>query len=552
MLGTSKTRLFRPAPAPSDAAGRRFTYGREKPKAVSWYGIRILWWYFTWILPNTLKSFRVDRRAAMKLDEPGRMADMVSKRLGADAAGAPVVTAIGRDLWVDFIADTGDDVSVGEAVGRILFADHEVPDPDRPGSDLRAPRGDLLVFGGDTAYPVATEGNVRDRVLAPFNRALEGHDDGKPRIILGIPGNHDWYGDLEGFRRLFLRDDATLRLDGYTPLQGASHFILPLTERIHLFAVDQHLESLDARQRRFFTDWRTMRPDMTPVVVMHDPVRAFQKPNTIGVDAVAALGLETETRPHLVLSGDIHHYERWRDGAGTHVIAGGGGAFLCPSPLDRKEIAALDAEWPGPIQSRALLRQVSMRLLSGRAGYMTHLTMLGIFISSGLMLAKLGWTDAAAFFTAAVTGVAVASIFSIVARTRYGRRAQTWIIAASVGFFSSLVPVFAAALIREELTDRGHVITPRGVMILLVGLGILVGTWALGFFIATLTRFGYEHLQAYAALMHPGYKHFVRLRVRADGKGIDAWTIGLVDPLAAGEDPVLVDHFSWRPDGGRT
>ena len=551
MAGTGKTRLFRLEAAPPDSAGRRFTYGRENPKAVSWYGINILWWYFTQIVPNTLRAFRADQRASMKLDEPSRMADLVSERLGAAGVGKPVTQALGRDVWIDFIADTGDDAAVSEAVGRIVFADHDVPDPDRPGQRLVAPRGDLLLFGGDTAYPVATEKEIRERLVAPFNRALAGHDDGKTRVLLGIPGNHDWYADLDGFRHLFLRDEADLHLGGYATVQGASHFILPLTERIDLFAVDQHLESLDDRQKAFFSERRKSRSALTPVVVMHDPVRAFQKPNSIGVDAIAALGLETETRPHLVVSGDIHHYERWRDKAGTHIVAGGGGAFLCPSPLDRGALAAMDAEWPGPVQSRALLRQVPIRLLSGKAGWMTHLTMLGIFISSGLMLAKLGWTDAAALLTALVTGVAVAGIFSLVARTRYGRRGKTWIVAGSVGLISSLVPVFAALAIREELTDHG-LITPRGALILVTGLGILVGTWAAGFFVATLTRFGYEHLQAYAALMHPGYKHFVRMRVRFDGQGIDVWTIGLVDPLGADEKPVLVDHFSWRPDAPRS
>ncbi len=539
--------MFRPAPAPADSAIKRFTYGRAKPRAVPWYGIEALWWYFASILPNTMRAFSRDRRGSMRLDVPERLADMVSERLGCAGDGKPVVETIGRDLWIDFIADTGEDVSVSEAVGRILFADHEVPDPDRPGSKIRAPRGDILVFGGDTAYPVATETNVRERVVEPFNRALAGHDDGRPRVLLGVPGNHDWYGDLEGFRRLFLREEASLRLEGYSALQGASHFILPLTRRIHLFAVDQHLERLDERQRGFFSDWRKARPDLAPVVVMHDPVRAFHKLNAIGADAIAAFGLETETRPHLVVSGDIHHYERWRDQAGTHVVAGGGGAFLCPSPLDRRQAPLdLDAEWPGPVQSRALLKQVPIRLLSGKAGYMTHLTMLGVFVSSGLMLARLGWTDAAALFTAALTGVAIAGIFALVARTRYGQRLQSWIAAAFIGLSSSLVPVFVVAAIREELTDRGYV-TSRGAVILLVGLGILFGTWALGFFIATLTRFGYEHLQAYASLMHPGYKHFVRMRVRSDSAGIDVWTIGLIDPLGPGEGPVLVDQFTWRP-----
>ena len=62
-----------------------------------------------------------------------------------------------------------------------------------------------------------------------------------------------------------------------------------------------------------------------------------------------------------------------------------------------------------------------------------------------------------------------------------------------------------------------------------------------------LTLFGYEHMQALTALDHPGFKHFVRLRVRADGSGIDAWCIGATDPLRPGQRPELVDHFVWRP-----
>jgi hypothetical protein len=35
--------------------------------------------------------------------------------------------------------------------------------------------------------------------------------------------------------------------------------------------------------------------------------------------------------------------------------------------------------------------------------------------------------------------------------------------------------------------------------------------------------------------------------VRAAGDAIDAWVIGLHDPLCPGEKPVLVDAFTWRP-----
>ncbi len=95
----------------------------------------------------------------------------------------------------DFIADTGDDATVSEAVARLpLSAEYEVD-----GEVL--PRGDVLVHGGDLAYPVATVREVTRRLIGPFNRVFEPLCDwSKPRVLLAIPGNHDWYDGLDGFR----------------------------------------------------------------------------------------------------------------------------------------------------------------------------------------------------------------------------------------------------------------------------------------------------------------------------------------------------------------
>ena len=82
---------------------------------------------------------------------------------------------------------------------------------------------------------------------------------------------------------------------------------------------------------------------------------------------------------------------------------------------------------------------------------------------------------------------------------------------------------------------------------LTLGVATFVGAWVFGLFLATLTRFGLESTQAFTTLGHPGFKHFLRLRVRKDGSAIDGWCIGLVDPLREGEKPVLVDQFTWRP-----
>ena len=74
----------------------------------------------------------------------------------------------------------------------------------------------------------------------------------------------------------------------------------------------------------------------------------------------------------------------------------------------------------------------------------------------------------------------------------------------------------------------------------------IAGTFLGGAYLTALTVLGLEHHQGFSALAHPGFKHFVRMRVRRDGSGVDAWVLGQVDPLAPGEPVVLVDRFRWE------
>jgi hypothetical protein len=72
---------------------------------------------------------------------------------------------------------------------------------------------------------------------------------------------------------------------------------------------------------------------------------------------------------------------------------------------------------------------------------------------------------------------------------------------------------------------------------------------AFGAMLATIARLSLNLSQPFAALGEPGFKHFVRLRVRdpVDGPAtVDAFVIGVVDPLG-GSPPVLVDRFRWSP-----
>jgi hypothetical protein len=82
---------------------------------------------------------------------------------------------------------------------------------------------------------------------------------------------------------------------------------------------------------------------------------------------------------------------------------------------------------------------------------------------------------------------------------------------------------------------------------LALALAVFAGALIFGCYLAVLTLLGHENTQAFTVLDHPGFKHFLRLRIRGDGAGIDGWCIGLADPLGADQQPVLVDHFTWRP-----
>jgi len=69
-----------------------------------------------------------------------------------------------------------------------------------------------------------------------------------------------------------------------------------------------------------------------------------------------------------------------------------------------------------------------------------------------------------------------------------------------------------------------------------------------GIFLTLCALGGLEMQQVFTVLGHPGFKHFVRMRVSPDGK-IDAWVIGKDDPLVA-SGPWLIDRWTWNAGGG--
>lgn len=575
--------MYRPDDA-SELVRGHFARGRERPRGVVWFGVRSFWGHWRHFLAAAIATEDVDSRDWMTPDEPAELLARIVARLGGDAHARTLSEALGRDLFVDFIADTGDDTAVSREVARMLFADYDLPSLERPGERLAAPRGELLIFGGDTAYPVATALEIHNRVIVPFNQVLESMPfDSTPRVLLGIPGNHDWYDGLDGFARMFRRreshDEApastvaysplmrqhyaewarefvrggkidkprALVLRGYAPVQNASYFALDLTPSIGLIAVDRQLRTPDSRQRRFLIDAYEAQPGRATWALLPDPVYRFGSASDTGTAMVESLHFDLGTRDHFVLTGDVHHYERLERGRLLHVIAGGGGAFLHPTRIAPGGVRG-QRVWPGAEQCRRLLRSVPLKVALGRSGVLPHLLLFVLF-APAVEFGSRFWEPRGVIIAAPLaTTLVLTAVLALIGGVR--RRKSVLLLAFFAALAAALAPVAVSFALGRTLDALALETSSSVAAVITLGAAMLLGAGIFGAYLGVLTRMGFEHTQAFTALDHPGFKHFVRLRVRADGSGIDGWCIGLVDPLGRDQKPVLVDTFVWRPAPG--
>jgi len=558
---------------------RRFARGRERPRGVVWFGARSLWGHLRHLIAAAIATQNIDSRTWMTPEAPAELLARIAHVLGGDARADTLTGALGRDLFVDFVADTGDDVTVSRAVASMLFAPYELPDPDHPGQVVRAPRGDILMFGGDTAYPVATVKELANRVVAPWNQVLaQLPPDETPRVVLAVPGNHDWYDGLDGFARLFRRRSggedarprhdaiaeprlqhhlewvrrfvrnravpkpAALALSGYTPVQGGSYFALALARGIELLAVDRQLTSPDPEQAQFLRRHHGAAPGSALLLLLPDPVFAFGLPSPTGTDMMAHLQLDDQMRT-FVLTGDIHHYERLEHGPMLQVTAGGGGAFLHPTRLAPGGLSPA-VTWPGRPQCLAILRRVPWTVARGRAGLLPHAGLTALYGLGLLLSRQLHARAGVAVSVWLAATLLTATVYALIGGVTRSRRVAPLAIGAACT--TALIAGAGAAVVHAAFARVGWSGPTALVGLLAWAVAVIGGALVFGGFLAILTWRGHEHLQAFTTLDHPGFKHFVRLRIRADGRGIDGWCIGAPDPVA-GAPPVLVDSFTWRP-----
>ncbi len=267
-----------------------------------------------------------------------------------------------EEFWFDYMSDTGDaQWSMFTLASVALQEKLELETFSSDGKPIAMPRGQFLFVGGDTAYHISDELQLLERFDKPFNWAHAGGRNGAPgngasgRVLLGIPGNHDYYDLLMGFQKQFRfspEGGGPLALDAFKLRQSASYMGVQLPFGWQVWGLDTEHGGIDARQRRYFREMRARGCEKL-IVLTSKPTTVFGR--TCDDDALTRtfeqLGLpdvfrhDGEGLPpqecRLDIAGDVHHYARYwgpsqPGGASDYasVVSGLGGAFHHPSQTD--------------------------------------------------------------------------------------------------------------------------------------------------------------------------------------------------------------------------
>lgn len=494
----------------------------------------------SWLDPLTLAKTGI--RAAIS-STIGKQAD---RRL-LDALAAPEVNpcdfsvdAAGQpreELWFDYVSDLGDGwdstYAVAQAVARPTLT---VRDETGATHDTRG--GELLVFGGDEVYPTASVKAYEERTLHPWTCAIQGQR--KPPHMFAIPGNHDWYDGLVSFMRLFCQGRT---LSGFETHQRRSYFAVKLPHGWWLIGTDMQLESdLDQPQVAYFQQVARLMGEKDRVILcLAEPAwlvsqvrpaagRTYLENNLKFLEE-QVLGKKVS----VFLAGDLHHYRRHADPAGRQkIIAGGGGAFLHPTHVPRKEVALADGftprkSFPSARESRRLCwRNLGLAVSNPRFGVLTGLLYmllawaLSVNLGGANVPQATGLVVSTAMSSPGLVIIAVLATLGLIAFAdkRYGR--WRWL----VGVLHGLMHLTAAFLIAWGVSHLmgslkltfGSVQRDVFSAVLIFAGGFLAGPTVMGLYLLiSLNVFGAHPNEAFSSLAIPDWKNFIRLHIDQEG-----------------------------------
>lgn len=258
-------------------------------------------------------------------------------------------------LWVDFIADLGDGFEATYAMAYLMAQDSievAVPGPDGKPERQSLPAGDIMIMGGDLAYPNATIAEYRARCIDPYNAAFQLKEgQTPPRKLFFIAGNHDWYDGLSAFTSVFCtaRDRHSagkgITIGGWQSDQRRSYFALALPHGWWFWGVDLALNaSIDEAQKNYFeTMSERTQPGEKIIIIVHAPI--WQSMDDSPLHEVSKWARERGAEVVAMIAGDLHFYSRFHSVDPVKptadepklaqqlqlIVSGGGGAFLHPT-----------------------------------------------------------------------------------------------------------------------------------------------------------------------------------------------------------------------------
>ncbi|MBX3230835.1 MAG: hypothetical protein KIT84_01350 [Labilithrix sp.] len=577
-----------------------FRQGAHPPFGIRWYGVTSLFGHLRNFVSRAIATESVDTRDWMRPNAPDDLLAHAIRLIHPDApappAGKTLTEVLERPVWIDFAADTGDDRDVSARVGAMLAATYT------EGGRL-LPRGDMLVFGGDVSYPVATADEIYKRLVLPWNEELRKVGASKrKRILLGAPGNHDWYDGLDGFGRLFRRriDEPFKADDRDTTPRLGKRLRKRAGRKIGLVARAVHLDEVGSlygillsaiRSLRAFFTGKAIKRRRRLVLRGYEPIQEasyFAFPLAPGLDLWGAdrqLGRvdfrqrafftkrrrEDTSRAVLFVAGDPAMAYGHRNEPGARMLS------ACRLNLERDRVFFLAGDFHH-YERRAVGK--SLHVIAGGGGAFLHGTRVAPY-------PKVSGPPAAVYPDAAASrqlvlgvplklmigraGLLAHLVFGLLASASLGAvRAHDAVrygtpAAITAGLFL-LFYFIALQGAQGTRLQRAGIALPFALAIGLLPAGLervvphlpfyasdaavmiacaFVGAFVFGVYLTLLMLTGLEHQQAFTVLGHPGYKHFVRLCVHPDGK-IEGWAIGKDDVLDD-DPPLLVDRFAWDP-----
>ena len=253
-----------------------------------------------------------------------------------------------KEIWVDFISDTGEGYDPTYAVASTVAKQNLTLSTGQDQQQYETKRGHILILGGDQVYPYPTREEYDKRFRMPFEKAAEKKagkidSDSRPHLY-AIPGNHDWYDGLSNFLKLFCQQRS---IGIWQTVQRRSYFAIPLPHNCWIWGIDIQLASdIDKPQLDYFDSIanKYMRKGDKVILVTAEPswvyneVR-YSKDSFDRLDFFVDRYILREKDKGdssldfdlpLVLTGDWHHYARYenKDGSRQYFTAGGGGAHL--------------------------------------------------------------------------------------------------------------------------------------------------------------------------------------------------------------------------------